>query len=45
MGDVPHELAQFSWFFLKRDDGSIKVAVCLLPPFAAVIAFSLKAMS
>ena len=27
VGHMPHELAQFSWFFLKRDSGSIKAVV------------------
>ena len=27
VGHMPHKLARFSWFFLKRDGGSIKAAV------------------
>ena len=27
VGHMPHELARFSWFFLKRDGGSIKAVV------------------
>ena len=27
VGHMPHELAWFSWFFLKRDGGSIKAVV------------------
>ena len=27
VGHMPHELGRFSWFFLKRDAGSIKAVV------------------
>lgn len=27
VGHMPHELARFSWFFLKRDGGTIKAVV------------------